>query len=300
MNSERVATVRPSSRTFFGPEAVLVMVLACGCAQPKRPLPLPAPLDRDEALRRYNENVEAIPAFKARIRHWELQLVNEQTVESHSGSGARVFYRPPVSDDAFPPFYLWADSTPIVGDAALVIGSNAQEYWLYSEPAKRGIWGQHGHEDRSCTPKEPFNPRLLVEMMGLRPIPDDPESAPYPLYKVLAEEYVIEYAETSDNGLRVRREIFFDRQTDLPVRIYVYDDRGLRLLECRLDPKTYQIIGEAHLPGNIELLSDLDGSYLRLRLREFREDFVDRAELFVRPVEVRNVEFTQIDKDCDD
>jgi hypothetical protein len=262
-----------------------------GCPPP--PGPVPEPLTRHDALELYNANVQAIQPFRAGIAEWEMEFVDPDGKKQHFQElFGKIFYRPPVQAQIPAKFYLEA-SAPL--QKGWVVGSNEDEYWMYSQWAQFGRWGKYQHYGKDCAASVPVHPQVFLEFTGLLPLPYEP---PYPLYKVRAETYIIEYIVLKNEGYSSKREIIVDRRTDLPREINAYNADGLMILHSEL--KKYQPLAEAMLPTQIHISFPKENSFLRLKLTGYKPDDKSRDKLFIRPKTIPGIEdYRQIDKDCE-
>ena len=281
----------------------LVFLLAVGgCVSKSRVIePMPKPVTRSEAIRLYNANVTAIPPFKANIAEWEISVPAPEEGQKpyrHKDMGGVIFYSPQDNPDLPANFYVQA--TAPFESQALVVGSNAEEFWVHtSNPRlKRGWWGKYANVDLPCSASAPISPQDILTLVGLRRIPDRPDLPPYPLYKVLAEHNVIEYIVPGEDGLLIKREIIIDRRTNLPLQINVYDSFGRKVGQSDLDD--YRQIGEGSLPRKILISEPSGDALLRLKLGSFRRRNPPQ-QLFQKPSPEKMLNFDdyrQIDGAC--
>jgi hypothetical protein len=262
-----------------------------GCPPPVSPVPEPLP--RLNAIERYNTNVNAIPPFKAGIVEWEMEFTDpEGEKRRFKELFGKIFYRPPAQAEVPAEFYLEA-SAPL--QKGWVVGSNEQEYWMYSQWAEFGRWGKYQYYGKDCAASVPVHPQVLLEFAGFLPLPSTP---PYPLYKVRTETYVIEYVILKNEGYSSKREIILDRRTDLPREINAYDPDGRMIMHSELSK--YKPLGDAILPTEIFLSFPKEDSFLRLKLSGYKADPKNRAPLFQRPLTLSGIkDYQQIDKDCE-
>jgi len=264
--------------------ALIMTFLGC-CNHKKVLAPVPNPKTRQQALEDFNRNALAVQDFSARIDEWEIQFYEEENKKHHfNEKGGKIFYRTVREGEQYPQFYLNASGGPL-GQEALVVSSNQEEFWMYSRPGK---WSYRDTHENAVSLEAPnmfiMNPQFILEFIGLQPIPLDILPEPYPIYKVAPEKNYIEYALPGENGLR---EIVIDRRSNLPEQINLYDRLGLRVLESRLG--NYQTLGEAILPGDIYLSSPNDNTFFRLQLINYqiKDNISDR--LFEVPVDFESV-----------
>ena len=235
---------------------------------------VPEPISREHAVSVFNTNALAVTDFSARINEWEIQFFeDEQTRHHFNEKGGKIFYRTLRPGEKYPQFYLNASGGPL-GQEALVVASDQEEFWMYSRPAHWSFRDTHENA-ASLSNQNMFimNPQFILEFIGLQPIPVEILPWPYPIYKVAPEKNYLEYALPGESGLR---EIVIDRRSNLPEQINFYDRFGLRILESRLG--NYQSLGEARLPGEIILSSPNDKSFFRLQLTNYqlKEDISPR------------------------
>ena len=262
-----------------------------GCPPPLGPVP--EPLTRHDALEHYNANVQAIQPFRAGIAEWEMEFMDPDGEKQHFKElFGKIFYRPSAQAKNPAKFYLEA-SAPL--QKGWVVGSNEKEYWMYSQWADFGRWGKYKHYGKDCAALVPVHPQVLLEFAGLLPLPNEP---PYPLYKVRAENYIIEYIVLKHEGYSSKREIIVDRRTNLPREINAYNADGLMIIHSEL--KKHKPLAEAMLPTEIFISFPKENSFLRLKLTSYKLDAKNRDALFIRPKKIPGIEdYLQIDKDCE-
>lgn len=265
-----------------------------GCASTRTVKPIPEPISLQEAIFLYNQNVAAVPSFKAKISEWQVRIKSPDRSVNHKDIFGKVFFQPPAPGQTNASCYLTADSA---FGSEIVIASNNTEFWFYIQRKDLAQWGKYEHAGKPCVREVPLNPQVFLEMLGLRPIPDSLGANPYPIYKILPEENVIEYAALTDSGLQLKREIFIDRRTNLPSKIYLYSEDGRRILESILDH--YEPLGQAMLPGNITMTTPSGDFFFRLKLRQYKEDTTPRDALFDRTQHHGIKHFEQIDRRCE-
>lgn len=263
------------------------MLLGLGCCPSQVSLePVPEPLTLHEAVTYYNENVKAVGDFSAKVEEWGLQFYEEQKKHSFDYSGGKIFYRPAQPPGRFPLFSMKTKGPTLEhGGEALVVGSNEKEFWMYSRPAQWSYWDTHENAGQfDFESILVINPQSILEFIGLRAIPIERLIRPYPIYKVLPEQNVIEYALPDETGLR---EIIIDRRNNLPQQINLYDHTGQRIFESKLG--NYQSLGAAMLPGEITLTAPVDDSYFRLKLSNYKIPQVIPPSIFERPVDIESI-----------
>ncbi len=279
----------------------IVLFVAAGCPRPQKLSPVPSPILLTDALTRYNDNVEAVGAFSAKISQWEAVLHEDDKSHKVRESGGKIFFAPPDSDQARARLSLRA-SASFYDLKALILGSNDEEFWMIVTPQKFGMWGRYDNLEKPCGGKLPFDPQQILDLAGLKTIPDQPAWSPYPVYKVLPEDYVIEYVRPSEEGLWLQREIVIDRRTDHPREIKLYDREGLCLGRSELSE--YLPLENGFIPGRIRLIFKDErerDNIFQLKLTRPRPLTEIHPLLFERPEEPTGLDtYQQIDKDCDE
>jgi len=284
-------------------EVRLILVLLCfapiglmGCNVAK--VAIGESITRQEAMGRYNRNVDAIVPFKAKVAQWEAKWVDDKgKTQHHTDSAGSVFYVPPKKADGRALFYLM---TKALLDEALVVGSNEKEFWMYSKPAKVGRWGKYEHRNKDCGGAIAVDPQVFLEFIGLSYLSVE---APYPAYKVTDKENVIEIIDYVDDGFRIQREIVIDRRSDLPTEINAYDIDGNRIMQSKLSD--YKKLGDAWLPSEICISTEDGKSLFRLNLKGFRKLEASSLEKYNRTLFKRKEnpsgidDYQQIDKECE-
>ncbi|MBN2376246.1 MAG: hypothetical protein JXD22_07590 [Sedimentisphaerales bacterium] len=274
-----------------------VIFLLAGCPKPIDNVPVQDALSRSEALELYNANVKAIPAFSATIHKWKARFTDSDGDKKNFDElGGKLYYHPIANQNLPPKLYL---KTSVLGRGALIIGSNQQEYWMYSEWAERGGWGKYEHLGKPCAENIPIHPLTLLEFIGLMPLD---ESSPNIIYENRPDTYVITIVDP-DSEFMNRREIIFDRRSGLPSRIIAYDKTNQPTISSEL--KNYKQLANAVIPGDIILAWPERDAFFQLNLVSLKPDFkngkvADRSRLFRRPHPKNdNQQFIQIDEQCE-
>ena len=274
-----------------------LIFLSAACPKPVDNGPVQEALSRSEALELYNANVRAIPPFFATISNWKARFTDsEGETKNFDELGGKLYYHPVANQNLPPKFYL---KTSVLGRGALIIGSNQQEYWMYSQWVDSGGWGKYQHLGKPCAENIPIHPRTLLEFIGLMELD---ESSANIKYENRPDTYVIKILDP-DSEFMNRREIIFDRRTRLPVRIIAYDANNRPTLSSEL--KNYKPLAEAMIPGDIILAWPDQDAYFKLNLVRIKPDIkngkiADRSRVFTRPNPKNdNQKFIQIDEQCE-
>jgi len=278
------------SRRYLELVLLSALINTFGC-QPKSPQPIPAPLTCTQAINYYNTNISAVQPFRANITDWQVQFKDQHgQLRKFNEHGGKMYYQPPAKPGSSAMFYLRANAPFKTG---LVAGSNESEFWWYSKWAELGQWGKYEHLGKPCAQNISFSPQLILEFIGLLPIP---EKSPYPVYKIRPETNVIEYIAVDDDSFSIKREIIIDRRNNLPIEINTYGTDGRRIIHSKLT--NYKPLADAMLPADIFLSSPAYESHLHLKLRNFKLDQKHRPKWFPRP-EPAIEHYQQIDIQCE-
>jgi hypothetical protein len=258
--------------------------------------PVCEPLTRMEAMTRYNANIEALPPFKANVFEWEVKFVDDKgKKQKHPHMGGRVYFVPAETPEQPSSFFLMTKA--VMGDA-LVVGSNEKEFWMYIKPDKRGWWGKYEHQGKDCSKQMMIDPQVFLEFIGLRHLPIRPI---YPAYKVADDHYTIEYIDYQKDGYQIKREIIIDRCDNLPREINTYNQNGQRTMHSRLS--NYKKLGEAWVPGEIQIATAIQDFRFRLKLWGFKaikKDDRKLSRILQRPRRISGIDdYQQVDKDCE-
>ena len=258
--------------------AVILLAGLLGCPPPLAPVP--PPISLTQAIQRYNANAAALPAFKARIADWKIQVSDPENDEiyRHSDLLGSTYYRPELGSNNAS-FYLLLST--LIETHTFVIGANPQTTWLYSKLLKQGWWKNNTAASANDADTM-LDVNLLLFSLGWRPLLLD---LPYN-YKVLPEQNIIEYRIGPTYGRSLLREVILDRRRDLPVEINHYNAQGRRILHTTLD--AYKSCGDALIPTDIYIEFSPDGAdFLRLHLTQPRIDTDAHGKrrniLFTRP-----------------
>lgn len=272
---------------------VLLVGALWGCEPRPHLGPTPPALGREALIEAHNANVSGIPDFKAHLARWQLQLRTEEDTRSFNETGGTVIYRAPDEPGDRPMVYITASTS--LENNVWVAGANGREYWWFSRRAKKAQWGYFRNIGKPCAANMPFNPYTLLDFAGLLPLAD--ESNQFTL-EVDDETYVVERNGIGAEVPFVERQYIFDRRTNLVVEVNAYGSDGQQLVHSEVG--SYEQLGTAMVPREILLSWPVQDSYLRLKLNRFKIEVKDRAGLFIRPEQVRDIDtFKQIDRQCE-
>ena len=160
-----------------------------------------------------------------------------------------------------------------LGTTQILIGSNADRYWVYLKDDDTHQCGHHG-DPTEITEQLPVIPHELIEALGLTRIPmGAPEDGGVPCVQRVVDEYqqVLFVTGSEVGGAVLTKEYWLDRREPGLVRHVVFRDAwgGLEM-ESRLDD--YRLLGEGGpwLPRIITVEWPAAGTSMRFHVRRWR------------------------------
>ncbi len=117
------------------------------------------------------------------------------------------------------------------------IGSNDERYWVIvrgdQDTMWWGTWANLGRVDPS---KIPVRPDLVLEVLGLEPIPSNFLQQPVPVMRFNndADAYMIVWNVKLPDRWIAQKEIWYDRATKLPKLVLLFDENGRIVLRAYL------------------------------------------------------------------
>ncbi len=277
----------------------MVILAFLGCSDPKQ-LPMPSPLTRFEAIEHYNNNVKSIPPYRAQISKWQVQFTQNDKTEVHQDILGKIIYQPD-SPGQHESFYLQADAAAGFGSKALVLGADKDEFWFFSKPASSGWIGRFEHLNKPCMKEFVFQPNDIFDLLGLKLLRQNLDGQMLWSYKVAQESYSLMQL-TVDMGedlAHLKREILFDRRTQRVSEVIYYDSQGHRIMHGHLS--NYQKVTEqCYLPGDVMVEYVIDGSFLKLSLRNFKPYKKDLSPLLNISRKMKSIDnIYQLDDLCE-
>jgi len=273
--------------------ALIVSTGFYGCKGTQAVIPARRTWTLDEIIENHNQNISAIPGFKATVGDWQAQWLDEEgKKQSQKHMGGRLFFQPAEIDERSVSFNL---RTNTLMREALVIGANESEYWMYIKPViKQGWWGKKEHLGKECVKNMLINPNLLLEFIGWQRLPEETSNVTYKAH----DKLIVEYLKAVEGKVQVTREYIFDRHNCHLIEINAYESDGSRIMRSTLS--RYIKLGNAWLPGEIHLMSSIREFHFYLRLHKFKKDASIDPGLFTRPVKIRGIDdYEQIDQECE-
>lgn len=116
------------------------------------------------------------------------------------------------------------------------IGSNDERYWATVKPQDAMYWGTWDGVDQIDRRRVPIPPDLLLEVLPVQTIPTNFLIDPSPVitFNNDADAYVISWQTMLSDRWIVRKQVWYDRTTKLPMNVLLFDAHGRVLLRAYL------------------------------------------------------------------
>jgi hypothetical protein len=242
-----------------------------------------------------NRNNSEIPGFFARL-DYSATIIDKQhgKTESFSGDGRLLFSRPRS--------LLLRGNKDVVGPI-FELGSNDREFWftvLVGDSTE--WWGHYANVGKPCCKAIPIRPDLVLEVLGVGLFDANflAEPAPVMRFNNEADAYMFVWSVRGADRWMARKEIWYDRQTEAPELVRLFNDQGRVILQAKLSGAQRISQQGPMMARHYELLFPEDGSRMTLDFTDIalRENQPPRS--FNRPRNAGVKEEVQIDKDCGD
>jgi len=273
-----------AGREAWGVAASLAVWLA-GCLPEAPPLaPPPAPLA--EVVARVNANNQRVEGVYG--AHCALAGV----LSDENGRARRVDMQGPLRYGKPRQFYLDLKAFGGLAGGA-TIGSNAERYWVAIDGGELDnfVWGKYEHLDEPDVREFPLRPDLLMEALGVNPLPAARGGLLEPVRRSSSDYDELIYLRfTEDGRLVIDREYYLDRRPPFLIRrIVMRDAVGAEAMEARLNDYK-RIGGDGPLTAKtIQLSWPAQQARLELKLwarRLMKWDPPRRAKVFAFPGEM--------------
>jgi hypothetical protein len=185
-----------------------------------------------EVAEEINANNAGLPTLWAR-HYFEANLVDEKR-KSHFVNGEGVL------------LYKTPRGMRLVGEKpgagrVFEIGSTEERYWLSMTPpneAGRMWWGSYRNLGKPCVDMRdiPVRPDLVLEVLGIGTINTNFLAPPAPVMRFNndADAYMFVWSVPLGDRWAAQKEIWYDRATKLPRRVFLFDEHGRVVLRARL------------------------------------------------------------------
>jgi hypothetical protein len=117
------------------------------------------------------------------------------------------------------------------------IGSNEEQYWVIIRGDQDTMWtGTFANISRIDPARIPVRPDLVLEVLGVEPIPSDflREPAPVMRFNNDSDAYMFLWSVKSADRWIAQKEIWYDRATLLPKLVLLFDENGRIVLRAYL------------------------------------------------------------------
>jgi hypothetical protein len=129
------------------------------------------------------------------------------------------------------------------------IGSNEERYWL-----RVGVdidtlwWGTHANAGNVDPKTIPIPPAMMLEVLGVTSIDTNFRQPPAPVLRFNndADTYMLLWTVPASDRWIAQKDVWFDRQTKLPMKVLLYDANGRVVLLANLSK--HQRIEVANVP----------------------------------------------------
>ena len=224
---------RPARRIAQTFLIALSIAVVTGCPPLPKPRPKPEPPPRTDA-----EIIAAVEANSALLDRPLYSNSVQVTARFKDADGKERVFNLESNFFLEKPRNLRMDLRPAIGDQAMQIGSNDEDYWFWIEP-DLGLmrWGRHRHVGKSCTGSAIIRPDQLVACLGLGSV-RSPEVGLIGPARVYGSKYdKLRYWRPGPNGTYfVDREYWIERVEPYLIRVVVFRGRfGKRATTAFLD-----------------------------------------------------------------
>jgi hypothetical protein len=203
-----------------------------GCV-PKQPNQRQVYLGPTEPI---NEVVHAINANNNRLPSlWSKGYFEADIMDR----GTRHFVNGDITQLYRQPNELRLVATKDIAGRIFEVGNNRQRYWLTVKGDVDTMWwgryDENGMTDAD-TRQMPIPPQLLLEVLGIGPIDPDLTRQPFPVMRFNndTDAYMFVWNVRVPDRFVAQREVWYDRQTKLPVKVLLFDPNGRVVLRADL------------------------------------------------------------------
>ena len=224
--------------------AALVLALLAGCAPDvRRPRIYTGPtLTMPALVAAVNERNAGLLTLYAK-HYLEATIHNPETKKSNFiNSGGDIFVRKPKD-------LLLRGRKDIVGNV-FEIGSTDDHYWMsVFEGEDTMWWGWHRNAGKPCVKGMPIRPDALGEVLGIGQIDANLKAEPFPTMRFNNDSggfYMLTWNARGENLWYTEKEVWYARETLLPVRVFLFDRNGRVILRANLSQhKPVELAGVA-------------------------------------------------------
>lgn len=263
-----------------------------------------------EVVAEINANNAALPTLWA-SHGFEANIIDDRGRASFVNGNGNLLFKQPAS-------MLLVGTKPAAG-RVFQIGSTEDRYWLSISPPTRGStmwWGWYRNLGKPCVQDQgmPIRPDQILQVLGVSTIGTNFLEPPVPTMRFNndADAYMFVWNVPAGDRWAAQKEIWYDRATKLPRRVFLFDADGRVVLRARLDghaPVELPGVPQERWPEvarQYNLFFPDTGSTMSFELNEveperlFRGRRVPTQTGIAFPSDPGVDEVIQLDKDCPD
>ena len=235
------------------------------CCHPKKPQTKPPYVGETQAMydvvKEINRNNNKLPTLWASIDKMEISFLDEKRKRHDETLHGSLLYRSPRD-------VKLNGSADVVGNV-LEIGSNRDNYWLIARKPgpDQAWWGRYKYLGDPRSKPIPVSPALVLEVLGVSTINEDFNALPVPVMRFNndSDAYMFIWNAKFPDRWVATKEIWYDRATKRPMKVFLFDANGRIILSARLDK---------HKPVEVP---DLDKDQWPVVATEYRLNFPDNG-----------------------
>jgi hypothetical protein len=182
-----------------------------------------------EVVQAVNQNNRRLPSLWAK-GYFEANIVDQGRKHFVNGEVTQLYRQPNE---------LRLVATKDIAGRIFEVGNNRERYWLTVKGDVDTMWwGSYDENGNTAadTRQMPIQPQLLIEVLGVGPIDEDLTRAPFPVMRFNndADAYMFVWNVRVPDRFVAQREVWYDRQTKLPVKVLLFDPNGRVVLRADL------------------------------------------------------------------
>jgi hypothetical protein len=255
-----------------------------------------------DVVKAINQNNNKLPTLWASIGKMEISLVDDKGKRHDETLDGALLYRSPRD--------VKVVGHNVLGNL-LEIGSNRDVYWLIArKPGPDAAWwGRYKYLDDPRAKPIPVSPALVLEVLGVSTINEDFNALPVPVMRFNndSDAYMFIWNGKMVDRWKANKEVWYDRATKRPIKVFLFDDNGRIVLSARLDKhKPVEVPGLAKeqwpvVATDYRLSFPDSGSRMHLVLDDVRlkrNNAPSDATFRFSPDKLDVSTVTQLDEDC--
>lgn len=229
MKNYKPQTTQRTWKARFFSLCSLWLVVISGCARLDRAEPVGyfGPTESmAEVVAAINANNDALATLRA-TGHFNARFKDDSKTTPVDGE-ITVLYSRPRS--------MRMRATNLAVGEVFDIGSNDERYWVIIKPQDVMYWGTWDQVDRMDRRRVPISPDLLLEVLPVQTIPDNflVDPSPVMTFNNDRDAYVISWQTMLSDRWIVRKQVWYDRVSKLPISVLLFDPHGRVLLRAYL------------------------------------------------------------------